>query len=162
MNQALVHYENLKQATNSEDTIGIELPKLHAAQLNISSKLCTTAELSNILSPWLAAEGWYQTRNATALGMPEKLNELIEGQWQINKCTLHLRLIGANQYQVTELSQADNTDSQFCYQDQTIWLRSNLCSSTVNAVNYRHWWQLENHAYRPIAAQFMGLTFIKE
>ncbi|MDO5667632.1 MAG: hypothetical protein Q4G44_07395 [Alcaligenaceae bacterium] len=115
------------------------------------------------MSHWVNATGWYQTNDSTALGMPEQLSALLEGEWFDGHNSLSVRLLAPNQYQVTKLSTNDQeTDSDYCYQDQDIYLRGNLCTSSVNTVRYRQWFQCQEHAWQPVASQFLGFTFTEE
>ena len=162
MNQTLQAYQHLKNTVSREE-IGCTLINLQSATLSARSELSDRDELKNRLANWYNASGWYQTTDATALGMPEQISSLIEGEWHDGKATLSVRLLGPNQYQVTELSVLDEQENnEFCYQEQEIWLRDDLRTSSVNTVKYRHWFQQKDHAWQPVASQFIGFSFVKE
>lgn len=163
MNQTLRHYQHIKQNESARNDLGCALPTLSAASLVIRSELCTADELVQRLAPWYKASGWYQTSSCTALGMPDKVADLLEGEWHDGTTSLSVRLLGPNQYQVTELErQEDDTSEQYCYQEQTIWLRGDLCSESLNAILYRQWFEQKDHAWQAVASQFVGFTFIEE
>lgn len=163
MNQTLRHYQNIKQNDSERNDLGCALPKLSAASLLVRSERCTADELVERLASWYKTSGWYQTSSCTALGMPDKVGDLLEGEWYDGNSSLSVRLLGPNQYQVTELEmQEDDASERYCYQEQMIWLRGNLCSESVNAILYHQWFEQKDHAWQAVASQFVGFTFIEE
>lgn len=166
MSQTLLAYQRLKSLPQIQDKIGCSLATVEGANLMINSKLCDLSELKNILSDWLSAKGWYQTSGATGFGIPEQIANLLEGEWHNGQATLSLRLVAPKQYRVTEIqSEAVSTDSDYCYQDQEIYLRGDLykkSNNTVNAVIYRQWFQCKDYAWKPVASQFLGFSYIEE
>lgn len=166
MNSALIAYETLKNSDSIKQDFGCALPKLSAALLVVNSQICDTKAMAETLGQWHNAQGWYQTHNSTQLGVPTEAASLLEGEWFDGKSSLSIRLLGANQYQVTEYSQEESSpekisEGTYCYQDQPIWLRGNLLEgSPVNCAVYRQWFQLKDSAYKPAVSQFVG--FVKE
>lgn len=156
----LTHYQAL---TEHSDTLGCVLPLLHAGQLKVTPNHCQQQELAEKLAPWLNAEGWYQTASSTGIGMPEQLDQLLEGQWHHAGKTLHLTLLNANRYLLTEMTVNAQVESASadapaqCYREQDIWLRAQL-KSQQNVLRYRLWWQEQQGAWRPIMQQFIGLA----
>lgn len=162
MSQTLTHYNELKNSASLMDDLGCTLPKLTSATLQVRNQLCTTEQLTAKLASWHNAQGWYQMTNSTALGTPATVSNLLEGEWYDGKNSLSVQLLGPNQYQVTELEMQEAISEAFCYQEQAIWLRENLCSDSQNTVYYRQWFQRKDHAWHAIVSQFIGFTFIKE
>lgn len=162
MNQTLAHYNELKNSASLMDDLGCTLPKLTSATLQVRNELCTAEQLAAKLAFWHNAQGWYQMSNSTALGAPASVINLLEGEWYDGKKSLSVQLLGPNHYQVTELEMREAASSDFCYQEQAIWLRENLCSNSQNTVYYRQWFQRKDYAWQAIVSQFVGFTFIKE
>ena len=156
----LIDYQALSEHS---DELGCVLPQLHSGHLTVNLRQCQQPELAEALAPWLTANGWYQTCSSTGLGMPEQLDQLLEGQWHQDSCSLHLTLVHHNHYQITEISnQAAAADTPvLCYREQDIWLRPQL-KGQYNALRYRLWWQQQNGAWRPVMQQFVGLAHREE
>lgn len=162
MSSVLETYQTLKNSDSIKEDLGCALPKLTSASLTIDSLVCDATTMANTLAKWHNAQGWFQTHNSTQLGVPTETKSLLEGEWFDGKNSLSIRLLGADQYQVVEYCSTESSEDLYCYQEQPIWLRSNLLSSSANCVVYRQWFKLENHAYKPLVSQFVGFTFIKE
>lgn len=162
MNPTLRFYEKLKSSDSIKDDLGCALPSLTGATLVSQSTVCSAQKLAETLSKWHNAQGWYQTHDQTTLGMPTELSTLLEGEWFVGNRSLSVRWLCDGQYQVTEIAQQSSESNGFCYQDQPIWLRGNLCTDSVNCVIYRQWFQLSDHSYKPVVSQFVGFTYIKE
>lgn len=156
MNAVLKQYQSLTDSNHTK-RFGCQLPKLEAGSITITNKTCAPAELAAELSAWHSAQGWYQLADVTALGMPEQLATLLEGQWATADASLHLRRIAIDQYQLTIFRWADAPNDHQCYQEQVLLLRGNLCG-TYDALRYRLWWQQQEGAWKPYAQQFIGLT----
>lgn len=160
MSQILRQYQNIKQNGEALKDMGCALPKLGAANLLVRSELCTADKLAARLALWGKNEGWYQTSSCTALGVPDQLDDLLEGEWHDGSISLSIRLLGPDCYQLTELEmQAGDTSERYCYHEQMIWLRGNLCSQSLNVALYRQWFECKDHAWKALTSQFVGFTF---
>ncbi|MFT0213024.1 hypothetical protein VQ643_10530 [Pseudomonas sp. F1_0610] len=162
MNSALTHYENLRNSASIVDDLGCALPELYSASLSVENSFCTAEELTAQLADWHSATGWHQTRSSTALGMPNELVELLEGEWTSGAHSLIVRLVGPNRYQVSKQNMQEAKSADYCYREQLVWLRTDLCTDSINTALYRNWFQLQNHSWQAVASQFVGFTFIKE
>lgn len=157
----LEHYQTLSQQS---EALGCKLPKLNTGHITLTTSQCKQQELANQLAPWLKATGWYQAASSTGLGMPEQLNDLLEGQWHLGNNSLHLSLLQGNNYQLVAIKQDEQpkTDAPAqCYSEQHLWLRSQL-KGQYNALRYRFWWQELNGAWQPLMQQFTGFDLLEE
>ena len=157
----LAHYQALRSNQQTRENLGCALPELNGATLICRSQTCTAEQLQAALASWHNAQGWYQTHNCTALGMPESLVTLIEGEWFDGKRSLALRLLGPDQYLLTEMGDESCEFDDFFYQDQPVWLRGNLSTASVNCAIYRQWFERKAYAYQPVVSQFIGFNFYK-
>lgn len=165
MSQTLAAYHAMNQGSVDVRDMGCELTELKAAKLTIKSDIVDAATLKQRLADWVSAEAWHQSASATRLETPEDLSYLLEGEWFDGKeNSLAVRLVSPNQYQITEyVVDVDDGSEAYCYQEQELYLQPHLTqASGKNIVKYRQWFQCVDHAWQPIASQFLGFGSIKE
>jgi len=165
----LTHYLTLANATGCHDnnTLGCCLPELKSAGLRVRTIEIQSNALLAQLQQFAPESGWYMTRSQIQLGIPSDARlELIEGEWARGDSTLIIRLIDGERYQVTQTESTPAQESEFCYGEQSLFLRKGLISNQQNVARYRFWWRQgtgeQEGRWLPVMQQFIGFGSARE
>ncbi|KLV01459.1 hypothetical protein ABT56_22135 [Photobacterium aquae] len=151
------------------DLLGAVLPKLITASLSVKSQTLSAEQTISEIADFAAEQGWLMLRDGIelCLSAPER-RDFIEGEWCRGDRSLKIKLIGHDQYLVTEFAPSEATQVTQAYSEQQIYLRNELKEQTdCNTACYRFWWQQEQSSehrgrWVPLVQQFIGFDHTKE
>lgn len=160
-------YHQLQQNSINNPAIAVNLPEITAGKLSIKSHQMNFSQVASTIANLLPTDGWVMYRDQVTIttNAPER-EDLLEGEWCNQHTSIKVKLLGNNQYLVTQFTLEKHLDASQCYKEQRHYLRANLLEQTVhNAVNYRQWYQqstdkVNQGKWQPYAQQFMGFTTI--
>lgn len=147
-------------------SLNCQLPQMTSATLTIDEPQYVTAiELMAEIEGFAPAQGWAMFSDQVLVDNPmPNRSGLIEGEWCKGNCTIKIKLIKADCYQLVRMTQQEGQVEHQAYQEQALLLRSNIASSS-KAARYRLWWHYISEGankgrWQVLTQQFVG--FIKE
>ncbi|MEG3755228.1 hypothetical protein [Psychromonas arctica] len=157
---SLHDYQQLqKQSQDDGALLGINLPTLIGAGVNIHSEPLTTEKMLQKVTVFTPLQGWVMYRDEVIMGaeLPTR-HDIIEAEWANGNSTLKVKLVGSNLFQVTQITKQATGDKLFS--EQQVILRNNL-KGEYNTALYHCWWQQasrDEHKGRwlPLTQQFVG------
>jgi hypothetical protein len=164
------HYQLLhKQSQQDPQWLGVRLPAMTQAELEISSLQCSAAEICEHIQQLQATQGWVMYRDSIALtsSAPER-NDFIEGEWCNEHTSIKVKYLHSDTYLCVSMSLSNQGAQPQQYTEQVIFLRKDLSSAQDNtakhnAVIYRQWFEQAQTGdakgrWLPLMQQFMGFT----
>jgi hypothetical protein len=157
-------YQTLQnKTTQALEFLGVTLPELQSAELNITSTQCSPDEVITAIAALNATYGWVMYIDE--LTLTEKApsrNNFIEGEWCNNTETIKVKLLSGEQYLLVTMKVKTNENSSFAYTTQSVFLRSNI-ETTQSTANYRQWYKQEQQGadegrWTTYAQQFIGFV----
>ncbi len=157
----LTTYQQLTQ--DSPATLGVQLPKITAAELTLCSDIGDLAFMRDRIAQLQPQAGWVVWRDRVSLtplssAEWQTRDDLLQAQFVAGEHSLHIQQIAGGHYQVSHFqAQAATTVTDACYGyvEQRLLLRNDLLNEQSEA-QYRLWYHLQNGAWHTLGQQFMG------
>ncbi len=159
-------YQSLKDNSDLDDTtqqaIGVTLPTLTAATLNLSGQIVNAQTLQTSIDSFAPDNGWIMYRDELVVSnaTPQR-PDFVEAEYNRGEDSLQIKFIGHDRYQLSHyvVSAADEHNPTQCYRDIYPHLRSTL--RPHGKAHYRLWFEQQTQgttagAWQPIGQQFLG------
>jgi hypothetical protein len=158
------------QSSEKLPKLGVRLPKMTQARLNIQSSQCCAAQVCAKLEQLQATAGWIMYRDQTLLSakVPER-HDFIEGEWCNQQTSVKVKHLFGDTYLYVTMtinsgkneSQQQDPEHEQQYKEQLILLHNMLQTKQHNAVKYRQWYTQGTSSdlkgrHLPLMQQFVG------
>jgi hypothetical protein len=159
---SLANYQRLQQSSRASTAqLGCTLPVMNGGTLTCQSSVQNAAATREMIASFKAKQGWFMMRDQLIIdATPPTGDDFIEGEWCNGQNSLKVKLLYADQYQLTKMTQTTATTPSQAYTEQTVYLRNDLINAQHNVALYRLWWDLQQGdnqgRWLPLAQQFAG------
>lgn len=163
--QALSDYQNLQCGNTTTEELGVALPQIYSAELNVKSEKMTAQAVIEVLQDFQAEHGWTLYRDRLSVSpLPPEDVYFIEGEWCKGNQTIKVQLLEGDEYLMTTFNkEAANDNATQCYHDQAVFLRKHSEDQPLQQATYRLWWKCDSQGlWQALAQQFIGITATEE
>ncbi|AXY00927.1 hypothetical protein D1115_06490 [Vibrio alfacsensis] len=159
---SLTQYRELTKNAQAKDKLGVALPDLTRAKVNVITQQYDVSDLQAVVEVFAPDAGWVVYRDGVEItNQAPNRSDVIEAEYYCQAAdvqSIKIKHLFAKQYLVTRFEVIDEESDEYCYSEQAVIVRKNLAEQAQTA-HYRLWYK-QDDAFRwnPFAQQFIGFN----